>query len=279
MLIKRPLASRVAGGALKLLIRSMCTVADDLEVDIDANTNLDVLSGQLNAVSVSASRICLNGVMVSAGAALYTDALVLQPGARTPKLAKPLAVSIRAAMTERDLNRDGPIRDACQMLLQQIISTGLTGALGRLVPSEIGGVECILENVELEDKGTMVKRRKGFWGVEEEASEGKLLLHARAKMRDGDIKFSVRTGLCTINDGNVVMLKDPELIWRKISVPMVTIGMIGVKLEDQTQLTSVEIVRGTLAGDGIIVFMPEEPPKRGLRSSGQGRQKRLGEQR
>lgn len=242
-------------------MKSMCTVADDLEIDIDASSNRAILSGKINAVSVTTSRICLDGFMVSGGAALHTDEIVIQlprPGAPTPRLAKPFSVSVRAKLTEADLNRDGPVRDALQSLLQQIIATGLSGALGRALPLQIGGVECRLDCVELEDPTPETKQRRLFWrGTKPHKPEGKIILHAHATLSSGRVfRFSVRTGLCTVNNGNIVKLNEPELIWRHVSIPMITIAMIGVKLEDTTKLTHVEIDRGMLSGDGIMVIAP-----------------------
>lgn len=242
-------------------MKSMCTVADNLEIDIDASSNRAILSGKINAVSVTTSRICLNGFMVSGGAALHTDEIIIQlprPGAPTPRLAKPFSVSVRAKLTEADLNRDGPVRDALQSLLQQIIATGLSGALGRALPLQIGGVECELDCVELEDPKLESRQRSLFFrGTEPAKHEGKIILHAHATLSSSRVfRFSVRTGLRTVNDGNIVKLNEPELIWRHLSIPMITIAMIGVKLEDTTKLTHVEIDRGTLSGDGIMVIAP-----------------------
>lgn len=274
MVTKRPFASRVASGALKLLIRSLCPIADNLEVDIHASGNRAVLSGQIEAVSVTTSRICLNGLMVSGGAALYTDHISLQPplpGQVTPRLGKPLCVSVLAKLTEADLNRDGPVRDGLEMLFKQIITTGLSGALGRALPVEIGGVQCSLDMIELQDPEPVGRHRRMFWGRHVDAhADGKLILHAHATLASGQVfRFSVRTGLCAVDNGNVVMLNEPELIWRQLSIPMVTIAMIGVKLDESTQLTKVEIDKGILACNGVILFAAgSQSSDRGTRGAG-----------
>lgn len=249
----------------------MCTAADDLEVDVDAASNLALLTGHLKAISVTTSRICFNGFTVSGGAALYTDAIdiaVTYPGSALlapPRLLKPFSVSVRASLTENDLNRPGPVHDGLEMMLRQIIATGLGGAIGRSLPTDIGGVTCVLDRVELSDPEQKrgVSRREWSQRHPYEAG-GKLILHAHATLSSGrTFRFSVRTGLCAVNDGNIIKLSDPELLWRSICIPMTTIDVIGVKLEDTTKLTSVEIDKGKLSGDGIMVISPPpEPPKR-----------------
>lgn len=261
---------------MKLLIKSLCTISDDLSVDIDASSNVALLTGNLNSVSVSASRICFNGFAVSAGAALYTDQISIQPPpagaplASSPRLAQPFSISVRANLTEADLNREGPIRDAMQALLRQILATGLSGAVGRALPPEIGAIECVLDRVELSD--APAQRRQ--WPRAQQAlnhptnAGGKLILRTHASLSSGRvIRFAVRTGLCTEANGNIVKLSDPELMWRNISVPMITIDTIGVKLEDSTKLTHVEIDKGVLSGDGIMVISPPSDVSRRIQST------------
>ena len=277
----RPFASRVASEGLKLLIKSLCTIADDLVVDINASSNIALLSGQLNAVSVTSSRIVYNGFAVSGGAALYTDEICLAarypglPLAAVPRLAKPFSVSIRATLTENDLNRPGPVRDALQSLLRQIIATGLSGAIGREIPTEIGGLKCILDEIELVD-ATERKEPPRFLGwVLGDVSEykgGKIVLHAHAVLSSGQtIHFAVRTGLTTEADGHILKLSEPELLWRNMAFPMVTIDMIGVKLDSTTKLTNVEVNQHVVSGDGIMVISPPTPPSKRLSA---GRERR-----
>lgn len=254
----------------------MCTVSDDLQVDIDASSNLAVLTGNLNAVSVSTSRICFNGFAVSGGAALYTDEITIDPPApgaglaSPPRLAKPFSVSVRAKLTQADLNRPGPVRDAVEALLRQILATGLSGAVGRTLPPEIGGIHCTLDRVELSDAPRQRRNqaRVGWRNSHPRQAGGKLVLRAYAELNSGHvIRFAVRAGLCTEANGNIIKLSDPELMWRNLSVPMITIGSIGIKLEDTTRLTHVEIDKGVLSGDGIMVISPPPDASRQMQPS------------
>lgn len=273
--MKRPFASRVASGALRLLIKSLCTTSDNLEVDVDASSNLALLSGNLNGVSVTASRIDYNGFAISGGAALYTDEICITtryPGAplsTAPRLAKPFSVSIRASLTEADLNRPGPARGALEVLLHQIIATGLGGAVGRVLPQNIGGVNCTLERVHLVDPGSEQRRGIFNWGRKRARDVcGKIILRARAKLSNGkELQFAVRTGLTTIENGSIVKLSDPEFVWRNVTVPIVTIDMIGIRLDATAKLTKVEIDKGNLSGDGIMVISPPSDSSRRLHAA------------
>lgn len=273
-MIIRPFASRVASGALKLLIKSLCTTADNLHVDINVSSNLALLSGQLNAVSVTTSRIVYNGFAVSGGAALYTDEICMMPRypgmplAATPRLAKPFSVSIRATLTENDLNRPGPVRDSLEALLRQIIATGLSGAIGRKLPTDVGGVTCVLDGVELAD-ATEQKKPTGLlawaFGKRSQYKGGKIILKSHANLSNGKtFYFAVRTGLTTGAGGRIVKLSDPELLWRNMAFPMVTIDMIGIQLDATSKLTKVEVNKHVVSGDGIMVISPPSEPYKKL---------------
>lgn len=231
-----------------------------------------LLTGKLEGVSVTTSRLVYNGVAISGGAALYTDEIVLDLASSSPTLtavgladapllAKPFSVSIQASFTEADLNRTGPVRESLQLLLREVIRTGLGGAVGRALPAAIGGVTCILDRVELSDRAPdslfpWSRRHPTDAG-------GKLVLHAHAELSSGKlINFAVRSGLTTMSDGTIIKLKDPELIWRGINVPIVTIDTIGVQLSDTSKLTSVEIEAGILSADGILVVSPTDTTAR-----------------
>ena len=48
----------------------MCTVAQDVQVDVNASSNLALLSGKLEGVTVNCSKVIYNGVSISGGVGL-----------------------------------------------------------------------------------------------------------------------------------------------------------------------------------------------------------------
>lgn len=260
------------------MIQSLCSVADDLEVDVDASSNFAALTGKLNGVSVRASSLEYEGFAISGGVALHTDEISIttrQPRSvltSAPRLAKPFSVSIRATLTESDLNRPGSVRDALETLLRQTIATGLSGAVGRHLPLEIGGVNCVLDRVDLSDSTEpAVHSLFGLPKFDGKAQPGKIVLRAHATLNSGRrIIFAVRTGLATMNEGNILCMSDPELLWRNFAFPMVTIDVIGIKFDATTKLTDVRIERGAISGDGIVVISPPPDGKQRLISRASG---------
>lgn len=277
---RRPITSRIASVALKLLIQSLCSVSEGVDVDVNASSNIALLSGRLNAVTVKASALVYNDVAISGGAALYTDEIILTsvdsigPFAAPPSLSKPFSVSVRATLLEEDLNRRGPLRDALQTLLGQIITTGLSGALGRALPHSIGGVTCHLDKVTLHDTIDPKPSIFSFWPFRRRRSQrashqqGNIVLHGRATLSSGQVlPFAVRSGIGMVNDGNIVKLTNPYLLWNNYSIPMLTIDMIGVKLDATTKITGVDIRNGRLSADGITIISPPPVPSRQLNAS------------
>lgn len=240
----------------------MCTASDDLEVDIDASSNFAMLTGKLKGVSMTASRLIYNDFAVSGGAAVYTDEIILESSSvssfpNPPRLAKPFSISVQANLLEGDLNRIGPVRTGLEQLLREIISTGLSGAIGRALPADIGGVTCTLDRVQLTDKGSTEEPSFFNWRPKPQDTDGKLVFRAHTTLPSGRvIHFAVRTGLCTMDDGQIIKLRDPEFIWRNVTVPMITIDTIGVQLDPTSKLTRVDIDKGTISTDGILVISP-----------------------
>lgn len=232
-----------------------------------------LLTGNLKGVTVKSSRIVFNDLAISAGAAIYADDICVTPssfsatGGTAPRIAKPFSVSVRAGLTEADLYRPGPIREGLQFILTQVISTGLSGAIGRLLPMDIGGVKYVLDRVELADEQENNPSLFG-WPSSKTQSDGKITFIAHAELSTGRVvKFAVRAGLEIAADGRIVTVTDPELIWRAIKLPMITIAMVGIKLNDSTRLTRIQIEKGILAVDGIVIFSPQLPPTRTLSPS------------
>eukprot|EP00171_Calliarthron_tuberculosum_P016595 IDg16595t1 len=121
----RPLGTVVASGALRLLIEALVSSVSGLTVSVRSESNLSLVRGEIDGVDVRADTIELNRVAVSGGVALGVDRLRLFP------LTEPFAVYVSATLTEADLNRVGPVRDALQTLLREVVLAAASGAVGR----------------------------------------------------------------------------------------------------------------------------------------------------
>lgn len=273
---RRPIASRIAAAALKLLIRSLCTSAHGIEVDINASSNIALLTGRLNGVTVKVDSMLYNDVAISGGAALYTDEIMMTSAERNvwpgtpPRLTKPFSVSVCATFTESDLNRKGPLRDVFETLLGQITTTALSGAVGRALPHNIGGVQWKLESIRLREASPEATPFLPFWPFNlgrknSPKDDGCIELNARATLSSGlDVSFAIRTGIEAIKDGQIVKLKDPHLLWNGASFPLVTIDMIGIQLDDSSRITRVYIRDDCLTANGITIVSPPPDPSRQL---------------
>lgn len=243
----RPLVSKLASTALKLLIRSTCAVADGLEVDVDAATNMDVLSGRLRGVTVRAARIVFDGVPISGSVALFTPSMVLP-------LEEPLAVSVVATATEADLNAAGTkLRGLLEKLVVGAVTNSLSGRLGMAVGGSGEDVETVLERVSLEDPGVEGGGGgrgllRSFVGGRPRSGGGRMVMNVRSSVKGGaTVRYVVRAGLVATREGAVVELDDPELLWRGLPVPLGALARVGVQFENDSRLTSVAI-----SADGVF---------------------------
>lgn len=251
----RPFASRAASVGLNLLIRSLVLVDGDLDVDVNASTNLDLLSGRLKGISIKAERIVAEGLPISGGCALYVDALTL------PQTA-PFAVSVNATLTSADLNAKkivGVFSDLMNSLLTNSVAGFVSAALGtdkaRLV--SIG--------VESEAPRSGLKSRLDTGG-------GRLRLEGRLRLRDGsEIEFVVRTALAVSRGGEFLELARPELSWRGRRVPLIPLARVGAALETGSSITALALSVDGLFVEGITVVVPPEVSGRGGVGGGTGR--------
>lgn len=238
-----------------------------------------LLTGRLNAVTVKVDSMIYNGVAISGGAALYTDEILMSSGekkswhATSPRLTKPFSVSVCATFTEADLNREGPLRDVFEILLGQITTIALSGAVGRALPKDIGGVKWHLESIRLREVNPQAKPFLPFWpfnrrGQNSNKGDGCIEMNARATLSNGlDVMFAIRTEIETVEDGQIVKLKDPHLLWKGASFPLVTIDTIGIQLDKSSRITRVDIKDNCLTADGITIVSPPPDPSRQLRGS------------
>lgn len=93
-----------------------------------------------------------------------------------PRLAKPFALSGLVTLTQADVNDSPALRDTCAAVLEEVLRVGLSGAVGRLLPRAIGGVDVELVGVELWSSVSASpaveaarKRRRRGWATDTDA--------------------------------------------------------------------------------------------------------------
>jgi hypothetical protein len=287
---RRPAASRVAASGLRLLILALVDRATDLTVDVDASSNLALLSGRLRGVTVSASTLVFGGAPISGGVALYTQAVEVDlVRGLTGPTGEAFAVSVSATVTSEDLNaRTGPMFGILQDLLRGIIATGTGGAMTRFLPEGVGTVETDLVGVLLEDAPVPVAASvladlpfPNWFGVgkdinraaqaakaaaaaaAEARGSGRIVLQACTRLADGSAwRYDVRGGLIATEAGGVLELDSPEVVWRGVSFPLATVSRAGFTVANNCRVTTVRVSADRLFAEGVYVIQPPEDRRR-----------------
>lgn len=249
----------------------MVSTVRGLSVSVRSESNLSLLRGEIDGVDVRADAIEINRIAVSGGVALAVDRLHLFP------LTDPFAVSVSATFTEADLNRAGPVRDALQTLLREVVLAAASGAAGRQLPRTLSALDCVLDYVRLDDAPMSLSERvsplDAFLGrrvadtVPAAARPGRLVLEAHTTLDGRRFNFAVRGALSVDTAGTTVRWSNPELIWRRISVPIFLIDSVGVHLMPLTRVSRMEVFNQMLAVDGVVTV---DPTNSGVKVIGRG---------
>lgn len=252
---RRPLAARAASLVLNVLIRSMAEVEGELDVDVDAVSNVDLLSGRLRGVSVSAARVVFDGLSISGGCSLFVQSLTLPQN-------DPFAVSVSCVVTEADLNvRSSPVFLTLEELLQGVVGAGLSGIVVRMAQADGGSQGTVLERVALEGSA-------GGKG-------GRLVLSASTLLRRGvTLRYILRTGLSIARDGTALEFSSPEVEWRSLPLPLLPFPGFQLSFAKESKITSLDLTAEGLFVEGILVVTPpsssSSPPPPRLSGGGGG---------
>lgn len=122
-----------------------------------------------------------------------------------PRLAKPFALSGLVTLTQADVNDSPALRDTCAAVLEEVLRVGLSGAVGRLLPRAIGGVDVELVGVELWSSVSASpaveaarKRRRRGWATDTDADA------------DADATVAFQLGPATVGAPAVAMMRRPR---------------------------------------------------------------------
>lgn len=261
----RPFASRAASAGLNLLIRSIVEVKGDLDVDVDASSNVDLLSGRLNGITIQAQRIVADTVPISGGCAIYVQALTLPQ-------TEPFAVSVNATVTSGDLNTpDTKMFELFRKLMEQVLSTSFVGIIGTALQGRSGKPKAHLESITIDCDESPPGRRQA--GSRLNTGTDRLLLNGRLLLGNGQsVRFTVRTALAASRDGQFLELSTPQLKWRGAGIPLLPLSRVGVALENGSKITALSLSLDGLFVEGITVVTPPPPPSQQGGLSGRGGQ-------
>ena len=249
----KPLVCTAAETAVDTAVRAVCDELGSLSVELNASSSSGLLlRGELSSARVEATSVAAAGVRASE-LSLSSDAIdfvVPDPLSSTPpNLKAPANLQFSVRLSADDINRSPVIFAALQEILRELLSSGVSAAIGEALPRDRSGLVIQLVKVEPPQDGRLV-----------------LVADAQATQSDGSVLqlqgMRVRTTPRTSLQTGLLILDSPELVssfegfGAKVEVGLPFLRAAGVPLPPDVRLTSLVVSDGAIACRGTVTLRP-----------------------
>ena len=249
-----PLVCEALTVATETVLRAASEELGSLSVTFNASSSLGLLArGELDSFSVRAAGLSSGGLRATA---LSLDAanvrlVPLNPLEQQllPNLAQSAELQFSIRFSQDDLNRSPVIFAAIQELLRELLRSGISAAIGEVLPREYESLVFDLRRVEALQRGRVV-----------------LEADAAATQTDGTVTrlqgLRVRTSVRLDKVSNMVLLDSPELIssfegfGAKIELGLPFLRGAGIPLPEPLRLSSIVVDNGGIDVAGAVVLQP-----------------------
>lgn len=249
-----PLVCEALSVATESVLRAASEELGSLRVAFNASSSLGLLArGELDSVSVRAAGLSSGGIRASTLALDATDVRLvpLNPLEQQllPNLARPAELRFSLRFSQEDINRSPVIFAAIQELLREVLRSGISAAIGEVLPREYESIRFDLRRVEALQRGRVVLQAD----AEATGADGRLVT-----LQGMRVRTSVR--LDALN--NMVLLDSPELIssfegfGAKIELGLPFLRGAGIPLPNALRLSSVLVDNGGIDVSGAVALQP-----------------------
>ena len=268
-LTQQPLACQAAETAIDSLVRQSCDELGSLTVNVNASSSAGLLlRGELLSASIEASAIAAAGLRASRlslsspgidfdlpiSALLDSPADFLRAAGdasllRPPNLKSPATVGFDVTLTQDDINRSPVLFGALQEILRELLTSGVSAAIGEALPRDRSALVVSLVRVEAPQDGKLV-----------------LVADAEATQADGNVLrlsgMRIRTTPRADAASRLVVLDRPELLssfegfGAKVEVGLPFLRAAGVPLPDDISLSSLVVDGGSIMLEGKLTIRP-----------------------
>ena len=199
-----PLVCEALSAATDTVLRAASEELGSLSVAFNASSSLGLLArGELDSLSIRAAGLSSGGVRVSTLALDAADVRLvpLNPLEQQllPNLARPTELQFSLRFSQDDLNRSPVVFAAIQELLREVLRSGISAAIGEVLPREYENIRFDLRRVESLQRGRVVLQAD----AEATGADG-----TRTRLEGMRVRTSIRLDRLS----NMVLLDSPELI-------------------------------------------------------------------
>jgi hypothetical protein len=249
----KPFAAAAAEIAIETVLRAASQELGSLNVEVNANSSAGLLlRGELLSARVSLSNVVALGLRATSFT-LASDAVDFRVPS-LPNLKSPTNVKFGVTLSADNIRRSPAIFLALEEVLRELVRSGVSAAIGEILPRDASGLRITLKSVELD-----------------ESDGGRLVLVADAEaapQADGRLLslqgLRVRTKPRVPTDGSrrLLVLDRPELLstvegfGAKVEVGLPFLLAAGVPLPEDVALTEIAVEDGALRCEGELTIQP-----------------------
>jgi hypothetical protein len=254
----KPFAAAAAEIAIETVLRAASQELGSLNVEVNANSSAGLLlRGELLSARVSLSNVVALGLRATSFT-LASDAVDFRVPSllsqQLPNLKSPTNVKFGVTLSADNIRRSPAIFLALEEVLRELVRSGVSAAIGEILPRDASGLRITLKSVELD-----------------ESDGGRLVLVADAEaapQADGRLLslqgLRVRTKPRVPTDGSrrLLVLDRPELLstvegfGAKVEVGLPFLLAAGVPLPEDVALTEIAVEDGALRCEGELTIQP-----------------------
>jgi len=165
--LDQPLACAATEAALEGALRVACEEIGSLSVVIESNSSVAFLGGNLDLARITASGVAVGGLRCSSSE-LTAERVRVDPGSllssppKLPNLVQSVPLRFSLRFSQDDINRSPVLFAAVQELLRELVRSGVSAAIGEVLPAESSSLVISLTKVRTRPLASRVSRMLVF---------------------------------------------------------------------------------------------------------------------
>jgi len=256
--VERPLGAVAAESAIRTLLTGICDELMTLRVQVSASSSWQMLTlpqkpGSIDSASIGATGVSVGGLRVSSCDLSFPEGISADFGSpfsnppTLPNLAKTAEATFSVRLSQDDLTRSPILFASLEVLLRELIRTGASEAIGRVLPAE--SLRITLQSIESIRDGRVTLVAVGSTTAEDGSNLTLEGLRVRTRVRVNRVE-------------RLIVLQSPELVstfegfGARLEVGLPFLRGAGIPLPEGLNIASLEVEDGAISATGTLELRP-----------------------
>jgi len=256
----KTLVAIAAQRGLELLLRAACEELGSLSITVEASSSWQMITlpqkpGSVDSVSLSATGVSAGGFRVSSANLAFPRGLSAEFGSpfasppTLPNLLEPAEASFSVRFSQDDLTRSPILFASLEALLREVIRSGASAAIGRVLPADSDALRIQLRSIESLRDGRVTLVADGSTRAEDGSNLTLEGLRVRTRVRVSRVE-------------KLIVLQSPELIstfeglGAKLEVGLPFLRGAGIPLPQWLDIDSLKVEDGSICASGTVRIQP-----------------------